>query len=83
MRSLDESNIDEGWVNPGKLEEAIKVVEDWDPVVKAIISCTPPGASCFSRAHPQATHALLLHAAEGLLDWKLVRRTLPPHDIED
>ncbi|GJN87640.1 hypothetical protein Rhopal_000595-T1 [Rhodotorula paludigena] len=42
LTHLDESNIDEGWVNPGKLEEAIKVVEDWDPVVKAIISCTPP-----------------------------------------
>ncbi|GAA6050182.1 hypothetical protein JCM3770_000442 [Rhodotorula araucariae] len=42
LTHLDESNIDEGWVNPGKLEEAIKVVEDWDPVVKAVISCTPP-----------------------------------------
>ncbi|GAA5912597.1 hypothetical protein JCM6882_004812, partial [Rhodosporidiobolus microsporus] len=42
LTHLDEADVTESWVAPGKLDDAIKVVEGWDPVVKALISCTPP-----------------------------------------
>ncbi|GAA5837196.1 hypothetical protein JCM11251_005282 [Rhodosporidiobolus azoricus] len=42
LTHLDEADVTESWVAPGKLEDALKVVEGWDPVVKALISCTPP-----------------------------------------
>ncbi|BGO96916.1 hypothetical protein JCM10021v2_000552 [Rhodotorula toruloides] len=41
LTHLDQADVEESWVARGKVEDAIKVVEDWDPVVKAVISCTP------------------------------------------
>ncbi|GAA6034416.1 hypothetical protein JCM8097_002715 [Rhodosporidiobolus ruineniae] len=42
MTHLDEADVTESWVAPGSLSDAIKVVDGWDEVVKAVISCTPP-----------------------------------------
>lgn len=41
LTHLDQADVEESWVARGKVEDAIKVVENWDPVVKAVISCTP------------------------------------------
>ena len=38
----DLSGIDESWVFPGKIEEALKCVEGWDPVIRRVIEITPP-----------------------------------------
>ena len=37
----DEHDIDESWSFPGKLEDVYKVMEDWDPLCKRIVSKTP------------------------------------------
>ncbi|KAJ9303743.1 hypothetical protein DTO217A2_6755 [Paecilomyces variotii] len=38
----DEADIEDTWSTPGQVEEALKVVENWDPVVQEIIKATPP-----------------------------------------
>ncbi|OQV05068.1 hypothetical protein CLAIMM_09863 [Cladophialophora immunda] len=38
----DTYDIAESWSFPGKIEEALKVVEGWDPKVAKVISKTPP-----------------------------------------
>jgi 2-polyprenyl-6-methoxyphenol hydroxylase-like FAD-dependent oxidoreductase len=38
----DEADIEDSWSTPGKIEEALKVVENWDPVVQEIVKATPP-----------------------------------------
>jgi len=38
----DEYDIAESWSFPGKIEDALKVVENWDPRIAAIIKKTPP-----------------------------------------
>ncbi|GAA6008494.1 hypothetical protein JCM10207_007132 [Rhodosporidiobolus poonsookiae] len=42
LTHLDQADVEESWVAAGDKADAIKVVEGWDPVVKEIISCTPP-----------------------------------------
>lgn len=37
----DEHDIDESWSFPGKLEEVLEVLKDWDPITRAIVSKTP------------------------------------------
>ncbi|KAL2005367.1 hypothetical protein VTN00DRAFT_2578 [Thermoascus crustaceus] len=37
----DEADIEESWSFPGKLEDVYKVIEDWDPICKAIVEKTP------------------------------------------
>lgn len=41
-KSQDEADIEDSWSTPGQVEEALKVVENWDPVVQEIIKATPP-----------------------------------------
>ncbi|KAJ5730289.1 uncharacterized protein N7483_004797 [Penicillium malachiteum] len=41
MTHKDEADIEESWQLPGKLEDVYKVIEGWDPVVKAIVEKTP------------------------------------------
>jgi hypothetical protein len=38
----DESGIDESWVFPGKIQEALKCIEGWDPVIRRVVELTPP-----------------------------------------
>lgn len=38
----DEADIEESWSFPGNVEDALKVVEGWEPVVHEIIKATPP-----------------------------------------
>lgn len=33
--SLDKADVEESWMYPGKVEDALEYVKDWDPVVKA------------------------------------------------
>ncbi|GAA6016288.1 hypothetical protein JCM10207_000458 [Rhodosporidiobolus poonsookiae] len=40
----DTADVEESWNLPGKVEDALKFVEGWDPVVRAVIETTPPGA---------------------------------------
>lgn len=37
----DEADIKESWSFPGKLEDVYRVIEGWDPLVKAIVEKTP------------------------------------------
>ncbi|EED18802.1 monoxygenase, putative [Talaromyces stipitatus ATCC 10500] len=37
----DDTDIEESWSAPGKIEDCLKVVEGWDPVVQEIIKATP------------------------------------------
>ncbi|EPQ55308.1 monooxygenase [Gloeophyllum trabeum ATCC 11539] len=37
----DEADIEESWSYPGKIEDALKVIEGWDPVVRRIVELTP------------------------------------------
>ncbi|KAI7976208.1 hypothetical protein EIK77_010681 [Talaromyces pinophilus] len=37
----DDADIEESWSTPGKIEDCLKVVEGWDPVVQEIIKATP------------------------------------------
>jgi len=41
MTHKDEKGIEESWSLPGKIEDALEVVKDWDEVVKEVIRCTP------------------------------------------
>ncbi|KAJ6014956.1 hypothetical protein N7540_009547 [Penicillium herquei] len=41
MTHKDEADIEESWQLPGKLEDVYKVIEGWDPIVKAIVEKTP------------------------------------------
>lgn len=41
--SIDEADVSESWTLPGKVEDALAVAADFDPVVKAVISSTPAG----------------------------------------
>lgn len=38
----DESGIDESWVFPGKIQDALKCIEGWDPVIRRVVELTPP-----------------------------------------
>lgn len=40
----DEADIEESWSFPGKLEDVFKVVEEYDPICKAIVEKTPPSS---------------------------------------
>ena len=33
----DEADVEEGWVLPGHIDDVLKVVEGWDPVVQEIV----------------------------------------------
>jgi 2-polyprenyl-6-methoxyphenol hydroxylase-like FAD-dependent oxidoreductase len=37
----DEADIAESWSFPGKLEDVYKVIDGWDPLVKAIVEKSP------------------------------------------
>lgn len=37
----DEYDIEESWTHPAKLEDALKVVEDWDPRIAEVYKITP------------------------------------------
>lgn len=37
----DYADIDESWSYPGKIEDVLAVVKDWDPICSAIIRKTP------------------------------------------
>ncbi|KAJ5986679.1 hypothetical protein N7451_011044 [Penicillium sp. IBT 35674x] len=37
----DEADIAESWSFPGRLEDVYKVIDGWDPIVKAIVEKTP------------------------------------------
>ncbi|CAJ2501540.1 Uu.00g043930.m01.CDS01 [Anthostomella pinea] len=37
----DEADVEESWSAPGSTEDALKVLEGWDPAVHAIVSATP------------------------------------------
>ncbi|KAJ5621294.1 hypothetical protein N7528_006077 [Penicillium herquei] len=41
MTHKDEADIEESWQLPGKLEDVYKVIDGWDPIVKAIVEKTP------------------------------------------
>lgn len=38
----DDGSIEESWQFPGKIEEVLKVVDGWDPVVVELVKLTPP-----------------------------------------
>jgi 2-polyprenyl-6-methoxyphenol hydroxylase-like FAD-dependent oxidoreductase len=38
----DERDIEESWSTPGHIEDALRVLDGWDPVVHAIVKATPP-----------------------------------------
>jgi 2-polyprenyl-6-methoxyphenol hydroxylase-like FAD-dependent oxidoreductase len=38
----DDGNIEESWQFPGKVEEAIKYLDGWAPIVLEMVKCTPP-----------------------------------------
>jgi 2-polyprenyl-6-methoxyphenol hydroxylase-like FAD-dependent oxidoreductase len=38
----DEGGIEESWQFPGRIEDVLKVVEGWDPVVVELVKMTPP-----------------------------------------
>ncbi|OIW35702.1 FAD/NAD(P)-binding domain-containing protein [Coniochaeta ligniaria NRRL 30616] len=38
----DDSDIEESWQFPGKVDEVLKVLEGWDPVVQELVKATPP-----------------------------------------
>ncbi|KZO94402.1 FAD/NAD(P)-binding domain-containing protein [Calocera viscosa TUFC12733] len=38
----DDADIEESWSFPGKIEDVLKVVGDWDPVVQTLVKKTPP-----------------------------------------
>ncbi|KAL4945216.1 hypothetical protein BDV06DRAFT_219604 [Aspergillus oleicola] len=38
----DEYDIEESWTHPAKPEDALKVVEGWDPRIAAVYKATPP-----------------------------------------
>ncbi|MCJ1241689.1 hypothetical protein MMC14_009695 [Varicellaria rhodocarpa] len=37
----DDADIKESWETPGKIEDALKILQGWDPVVLAIVRATP------------------------------------------
>ncbi|KDQ56254.1 hypothetical protein JAAARDRAFT_158238 [Jaapia argillacea MUCL 33604] len=37
----DEADIEESWSFPGKIEDALKVIDGWDPVCRRIVELTP------------------------------------------
>ena len=41
LTHIDESDIEESWSLPGKLEDVYKVFHGWDPLCKRIVSKTP------------------------------------------
>ncbi|KAF2638542.1 FAD/NAD(P)-binding domain-containing protein [Massarina eburnea CBS 473.64] len=41
---VDDGNIEESWQFPGKIEECLKYVEGWAPVVQEIVRATPKDA---------------------------------------
>jgi 2-polyprenyl-6-methoxyphenol hydroxylase-like FAD-dependent oxidoreductase len=38
----DEGSIEESWQFPGRIEDVLRVVEGWDPVVVELVKMTPP-----------------------------------------
>jgi 2-polyprenyl-6-methoxyphenol hydroxylase-like FAD-dependent oxidoreductase len=38
----DETNIEESWQFPGKVEDALKILDGWAPVVQELVKATPP-----------------------------------------
>ncbi|TPX12501.1 uncharacterized protein E0L32_006913 [Thyridium curvatum] len=40
---IDDGNIEESWQFPGKVEEALRYLEGWDPVVLELVKATPEG----------------------------------------
>ena len=38
----DEADVEESWSAPGKVEDALRVLEGWDPRVHTMIRATPP-----------------------------------------
>jgi len=41
---IDDGNIEESWQFPGKIEDCLKYVKGWAPVVQEIVRSTPPNA---------------------------------------
>jgi hypothetical protein len=33
----DIADVEEGWVLPGKIEDALKVIEGWDPILQEVV----------------------------------------------
>jgi len=40
---IDDGNIEESWQFPGKVEEALRYLEGWAPVVRELVKSTPDG----------------------------------------
>jgi len=38
---IDDGDIEESWQFPGKIEDALRVVDGWDPVVTELVKATP------------------------------------------
>lgn len=38
---IDDGNIEESWQFPGKVDEALKYLDDWAPIVKEMVKSTP------------------------------------------
>lgn len=41
MTHKDDADIEESWQLPGKMEDVYRVIEGWDPMVKAVVEKTP------------------------------------------
>lgn len=41
---VDDGNIEESWQFPGRVEDCLKYVEGWAPIVQEIVRCTPKDA---------------------------------------
>ncbi|KAK8239397.1 putative monooxygenase [Phyllosticta capitalensis] len=39
---IDEADIEENWSTPGKIEDVLRVLDGWSPVVHALVKATPP-----------------------------------------
>ncbi|KAK7551419.1 putative monooxygenase [Phyllosticta citricarpa] len=39
---IDEADIEESWSTPGKIEDVIRTLDGWSPIVHALVKATPP-----------------------------------------
>ncbi|EAQ83146.1 hypothetical protein CHGG_10964 [Chaetomium globosum CBS 148.51] len=73
----DEGSIEESWQFPGKIEDVLRVVEGWDPLVVELVKLTPPERLFYYKLvfrdplptfiSPQARTALIGDAAHPFL----------------
>lgn len=75
--SLDTADVEESWMYPGRVEDALSYVEGWDPVVRAGAWAPPVIRSRLGRTTDfELSHVAVMETTpEGaLIDWKLVFR---------